>query len=164
VGAIYERYRPLRDLEGLTAEPRAGLEETVHGIYEALTASLSREPRVMPAMLADLFSRPDGPTGQVFQRYFPRALGSVGGWLAAEIRAGRIRALPVPLLIQQLIGPLAVHLLFRPAMERGAGSDLPSVGEACALFADAFLRAVAVPGGAPGAAPSQPLKELESES
>src|SRR6266498_4620938 len=88
------------------------------GIYQALAASLLREPRVMPAMLADLFSRPEGPTGRVFLRYFPRALDSVGGWLAAEVRTGRIRALPVPLLIQQLIGPLGVHLLFRPAMAR----------------------------------------------
>jgi AcrR family transcriptional regulator len=162
LGAIYERYSPLRDLEGLTAEPRADLVETVHGIYQALAASLSREPRVMPAMLADLFSRPEGPTGRVFQRYFPRAMGSVGGWLAAEIRAGRIRALPVPLLIQQLLGPLAVHLLFRPAMARGPGSDLPTGEEACALFADAFLRAVAVSGTAPSQTSKE--KELESES
>ncbi len=149
LGAIYERYSPLRDLEGLTAEPRADLEETVRGIYQALAASLLREPRVMPAMLADLFSRPEGPTGRVFLRYFPRALDSVGGWLAAEVRTGRIRALPVPLLIQQLIGPLGVHLLFRPAMARRAGADLPSVEEACAVFADAFLRAVAVPSPRP---------------
>jgi hypothetical protein len=29
---------------------------------------------------------------------------SVGSWLAVEVRSGRIRPLPVPLLIQQLIG------------------------------------------------------------
>jgi AcrR family transcriptional regulator len=146
LGAIYERYSPLRDLEGLVAQPEAGLEDTVRAMYRALAVSFTREPRVLPAMLADLFSRPEGPTGRIFQRYFPRSLDSVGGWLAAEVRAGRIRGLPVPLLIQQMIGPLAVHLLFRPAMERGAGLDLPSVAETCEVFADAFLRAVAVSG------------------
>jgi AcrR family transcriptional regulator len=168
LGAVYERYSPLRDLEGLIAEPRAGLEETVHGIYRALAASLSREPRVMPAMLADLFSRADGPTGRIFQMYFPRTMDSVGGWLAAEVREGRIRALPVPLLIQQMVGPLAVHLLFRPAMVRMAGPDLPSVEDTCAVFAEAFLRAVAVPmAKAPSSVRSaapQRLQERESES
>jgi AcrR family transcriptional regulator len=168
LGAIYERYSPVLDLESLTAEPRAGLEETVRGVYRALVASFSREPRVAPAMLADLFSRPEGPTRRIFQRYFPRVLDSVGGWLAAEIRAGRIRGLPVPLLIQQLIGPLAVHLLFRPAMTRELGWDLPSVEETCAVFADAFLRAVTVPTAeAWSGSPSptyQPSNALESES
>ncbi len=103
LGAIYERYSPLRDLEGLVAEPEADLEATVRAMYRALALSF-------------------------------------------EVRAGRIRGLPVPLLVQQMIGPLAVHLLFRPAMERGAGLDLPSVAETCEVFADAFLRAVAVPG------------------
>lgn len=145
LGAIYERYSPILDLESLTAEPRAGLEETVHGVYRALVTTFSREPRVAPAMLADLFSRQDGPTGRIFTRYFPRVMDSVGAWLAAEVRAGRVRPLPMPLLIQQLVGPLAVHLLLRPAMQ-GLGWALPSVDETCEVFADAFLRAVAVPG------------------
>jgi AcrR family transcriptional regulator len=165
--AIYERYSPLRDVEGLVAEPAAGLEETVHGICRALAASFGREPRVLPAMLADLFSRPEGPTGRVFQRYFPRALDSVGGWLAAQVQAGRIRTLPVPLLIQQLLGPLAVHMLFRPAMGRELGPDLPSVEETCGVFADAFLRAVALPGAeVPSSVlsvPPPPSRELEGE-
>ncbi len=150
LGTIYERYSPILDLESLTAQPRAGLEETVHAVYHALVTTFSREPRVAPAMLADLFSRPDGPTGRIFKRYFPRILDSVGGWLAAEVRAGRIRPLPLPLLIQQLIAPLAVHLLLRPALTHGLGLDLPSVEEACEVFAGAFLRAVAVAGTEPG--------------
>jgi hypothetical protein len=84
-------------------------------------------------------------TGRIFGRYFPRALDSVGGWLAAQVRAGRIRDLPVPLLIGQLIGPLAVHLLLRPAIDHTPGPDLPSVEETREMFADAFLRAVAAP-------------------
>lgn len=163
--AVYERYSPLGELEDLVAEPRAGLEETVREIYRTLTASFSREPQVVPAMLADLFSRPEGPTGQIFQRYFPYALDRVGGWLAAQVHAGRIRALPVPLLIQQLTGPLVMYLLSRPAMERVPGLELPSAEETCAVFADAFLRAVAAPEAEPlssvRANPHQPSEEPE---
>lgn len=106
----------------------------------------------------DLFARPDGPMGRIFMRYFPRVLDSVGGWLAEEVAAGRIRPLPVPLLIQQLIGPLVVHLLFRLTMTRGVGWEPPSVQASCEVFADAFLRAVAVGRGEHpvGSSPSPP--------
>jgi AcrR family transcriptional regulator len=150
LGAIYERYSPLGDLETLIAMPQAGLEETVHAICRALVGSLSREPRVAPAMLADLLSRPDGPMAPIFQRYFPRAMNSLGSWFAAEVRAGRIRDYPVPLLIQQLIGPLVFHALFRPAMSGGQGLELPDAEEACAMFAGAFLRAMTLPEAAAG--------------
>ena len=135
-------YSPILDLESLTAEPQADLAETVREIYAALVAAFTREPRVAPAMLADLFSRPDGPTGRIFQRYFPRVLDSVGSWLAQEVQAGRIRPLPVPLLIQQLIAPLVVHLLLRPAIAHGMGWDLPSLEETSEIITQAFLRAV----------------------
>ena len=130
----------MRDLEDLIAAPGAGLDETVRAIYRALAVAFTRKPRVLPAMLADLFSRPQGATGRIFQRYFPRALDSVGGWLAAQVRAGRIRDLPVPLLIGQLIGPLAVHLLFRPAIDHIPGPDLPSVEEATRVGVRAACR------------------------
>lgn len=144
LAAIYERYSPVPEFESITAEPSARLEETVHGVYRAMVAAFAREPRVAPALLADLFSRPDGPAGRIFRQYFPRLLDSVGGWLAAEVRAGRIRPLPLPLLVQQLIGPLAVHMLLRPALRGDLARDLPGVEEACAVFADTFLCAVAV--------------------
>jgi AcrR family transcriptional regulator len=142
LAAIYERYSPIPDLENLTAESPASLEETVRSVYSALVRSLGQEPRVAPAMLANLFSRPDGPTSRIFRRYFPRLLDSIGVWLTAEVRAGRIRPLPLPLLLQQMIGPLVMHMLLRPALSRELGRDLPSVEETCAVFADAFLRAV----------------------
>ncbi|WP_157036220.1 hypothetical protein [Streptomonospora alba] len=39
-------------------------------------------------------------------------------------------------------------MMVRPALDRALGPDLPSVDDACAMFADGFLRAVAAaPGG-----------------
>lgn len=144
LAAVYERYSPITRLEGLVAESRESLKETVRGVYRMLADNMSREPRVAPAMLADLFSRPDGPVGALFRRYFPRALSSIGGWLDAEVRAGRIRPMPLPLLIEQLVAPLMVHLLLRPVMTRTQECDTPSLDEVCDVFADTFLRAVAM--------------------
>jgi AcrR family transcriptional regulator len=157
---IYERYSPIPDLEGLMADPPANLEEAVRGVYRALVASFEQEPRVTPALMADLFARPEGPAGRIFHRYFPRLLGTVGAWLVSEVRAGRIRALPLPLLVQQMVGPLAMHMLLRPALERELGADLPTVEEACTVFADAFLRSAAV-GGASGS-PAKDRDDPES--
>jgi AcrR family transcriptional regulator len=133
--AIYEKYSPLSDLEQLFAEAASDLEQTVSDFYQTMAVDLTREPRVAAAMLADLLGNPNGPAAKLFARYFPRALSSVGGWLETQMRAGRIRNLPVGLLMQQLLGPLLAHLLMRPVM----GEDLQ---EACAVFTDTFLRAV----------------------
>ena len=73
----------------------------------------------------------------------PRMLAGVGQWLAGEIAAGRIRDLPLPLLIQQMLAPIAVHTMLRPVVDNIPEVELPELDQACAVFADAFLRAVA---------------------
>lgn len=154
LNAVYESYTPLFDIEKLVARPSSSLEQTVREIYWALAAGLGRQPRIAPAMLADAFSRPDGAAGRLVQRYFSRALGSVGGWLAAEVAAGRIRPMTVTLLIQQLLGPLMLHLLSRPLMNEGVGRELPDPDEVCAEFAKVFVRAVGLPESGPAPAPA----------
>lgn len=146
--AVFERYSPILDLEEALARTGEGLEERVHGIYRVIAAGLAREPRVVPAMLADVFARPRGPaTRTLVGHVVPRMLAGVGGWLAEEVAAGRIRDLPLPLLVQQLLGPIAVHSMLRPALRDVPGADVPGVEETCAVFADAFLRATAAPPG-----------------
>jgi len=144
--AVFERYSPILDLEAALARTGEDLGARVHGIYRLIGAGLSREPRVAPAMLADVFARPDGPAAGILARHvFPRMLAGLGGWLAEEVSAGRIRDLPVPLLMQQLIGPIAVHAMLRPALRSAPGAAFPDPEETCAVFADAFLRAAATP-------------------
>ncbi|MEU2977361.1 TetR family transcriptional regulator [Streptomyces hirsutus] len=148
--AVYECYSPILDVEAVLAGPHEDLPETVRRIYRLLADALSREPRVLPAMLADALSRPEDPVVQsVYQRFFPRLLDGVGQWLTEEIAAGRIRDLPPLLLIQQMAGPVLSHLLLRPAAAHLPGADLPSTEEAIEVFAQNFLRAVALPPPAP---------------
>ncbi|MFD3683514.1 TetR family transcriptional regulator [Nocardiopsis sp. NPDC058631] len=146
LSAVFERYSPILDLEAAIARTGEDLRARVHGIYRLIAAGLSREPRVVPAMLADVFARPEGPSTEVLARHlFPRMLAGLGGWLAEEVAAGRIRDLPVPLLMQQLIGPIAVHTMLRPALRSVPGVEFPDPEQTCAVFADAFLRAAATP-------------------
>lgn len=142
--AVFERYSPILDMEAALAAPEDDLAARVHGIYRMLGTRFSREPRVLPAVLADVFARPEGPTVDMLARFFfPRMLASLGGWLAGEVAAGRIRDLPVPLLIQQLVSPIALHTMLRPALGRVPGIEFPEPEEVHTTFADAFLRAVA---------------------
>lgn len=143
--AVFDRYSPILDLDEVLSEPDAELGETIHRIYRALAEALSREPRVAPAMLAEAFARPTDPAVQaLLQHHVPLMLGSVGVWLATEIAAGRIRDLPLPLVIQQMLAPMAIHTMVRPAAAGIPEVLLPDLDQSCAVFAEAFLRAVAI--------------------
>ncbi|MEO3892227.1 TetR/AcrR family transcriptional regulator [Nonomuraea sp. B5E05] len=134
--AVFERHTPLLDVEELL--PGEDVETTVRSIYRALVRAFQHEPRVLPALVADVFSRPDGPAARVLRRQLHRYLTTIGTALSTHMKAGRIRRLPVPLVYQLMVAPLAVHLLTRPAL----GDGLPPVEEACEIFAEAFLNAV----------------------
>jgi AcrR family transcriptional regulator len=150
--AIYERYSPLSDLVDLFTHPTASLEQTVADFYQAMAAGLTREPQVAPAMLADLLASPHGPAARIFADYFPRAVSAVGGWLRQQVITGAIRDIPIPLLMEQLIGPFVAHLLLRPATGQ-TDWDIPDLEQACAVFTATFLNAVA-----PHGADAQPRR------
>ena len=135
--AIYERYSPLNDVLQLSADASTSLEASVAEFYRTLAGTLTREPRVAVAMLSDLLGNPRGIAARIFARYFPRVRASLGGWLQAHVRAGRIRDIPVPVLIQLLVGPLVAHVLMPPAIAHEVDLE-----KACAEFTAAFLRAV----------------------
>ncbi|MGP2440380.1 TetR/AcrR family transcriptional regulator [Streptomyces sp. JW3] len=142
--AVFERYSPILDVEAVLAGERTDLRSTVREIYSHMAAAFSREPRVLPAVFAELLARPhDDSVRPLVQHYLPRMFASVSRWLAAEIEAGRIRELPPLPLTQQLISPLVLHVLLRPTTEQLPDVPVPPLDEVCDTFADAFLRAVA---------------------
>ncbi len=142
--AVFERYSPLLDIEDFFTTPQGDLHSTVRQFYALIARTLNREPRVAPALLAEAFARPHSPAVQGLVRHnAPRLLASIGGWLNAEVQAGNVRDLPLPLLTQQLMSPVMLHMLVRPAMPQIPGVDLPDIETTCDVFADAFLRAVA---------------------
>ncbi|MFF4986400.1 TetR/AcrR family transcriptional regulator [Streptosporangium saharense] len=144
--AIFETHSPILDVEKVVRGPHADLGETVNRIYRLLAEALGREPRVIPAMFAEALARPGEPTLRALQQHFaPRMLAGLGAWMAEEVSMGRIRDLPLPLLMHQMIAPALVHFVTRPIVEQVPGMDLPSVEETCRMFAEAFLRAVSTP-------------------
>jgi hypothetical protein len=59
-------------------------------------------------------------------------------------QAGRIRNIPVLLLLQQLIGPLLGDVLSGSPMAREAVWDVTELEETCSVFTSAFLGTVVV--------------------
>jgi AcrR family transcriptional regulator len=143
LATMFDRYVPVPDLEALAADPPERIGQAVHAIYSALAEAFGREPRVLPAIFADLFGRPDGTAARILKANLPRMFASLGTLLTAQIQAGRLRPLPLPLLIQLMIGPMAGHMLLRPVLQDALGDILPSVEEVAQTFAEAFIRAAA---------------------
>ncbi|MEV5016150.1 TetR/AcrR family transcriptional regulator [Streptomyces sp. NPDC053780] len=144
--AVFERYSPILDVEAVLAAPSADLRSTVRTVYSLMAAALSREPRLLPAVYAEVLARPhDDSVRPITEQFIPRMFASVGRWLTAEIEAGRIRDLPLLLLMQQMTSPLMIHFLMRPTTDRLPHYSVPPVEDVCETFADAFLRAVTPP-------------------
>jgi AcrR family transcriptional regulator len=146
--ALFERHSPLLQIEDFFDDDHGDLRSTVRQLYGMIATSLTGEPRVAPAVLAEALARPDSPAIQnLLGHNAPRILASLGKWLIGEIEAGRIRDIALPLLIQQLIAPIAIHMLVRPAVPRIPGLELPDVDTVCDTFTDTFLRAVSTVAG-----------------
>jgi AcrR family transcriptional regulator len=142
--AVFDRHSPLLDIEEFLADPPTGLTEIVHQLYVLMAASFSRRPRVAPALFAESLGRPNSPAVRQLVSYTgPRVLQVVGHWLTTEIEAGRIRDLPLPLLIQQLLAPIGVHMMMRSGAASTAGPALPGIDTVCSVYTDTFLRAAA---------------------
>lgn len=142
--AVYDRYIPVVDIEALTVDAGTDLRFTVGNIYRLVAESLSQEPRVVPAMMAEALAGPVTDASQaLFGHAAPKILAALGPWLAAEVAAGRIRELPVPVLLQQMIAPIAMHTMLRPVLDTVPQIDLPELADCAEIFAEAFVRAVA---------------------
>jgi AcrR family transcriptional regulator len=141
---LFERYSPIPDFEDVLDTATDDLTATARRLYQALAAALGREPRVAPAILAEIFARPASPTVQTLSQHAaPRMLQVLGAWLNAQVQKGRIRDLPVPLLIQQLMGPMVMHMLTRPTLVNLAVVELPDLDTTCTELAANFVRALA---------------------
>ncbi|GLW07637.1 putative transcriptional regulator, TetR family protein [Microtetraspora sp. NBRC 13810] len=145
LAAVFERYGPVPDLEAIAADPPERLEDMVPAVYRAMVTAFRQEPRVLPAILGDVFTRAGGPGSEVMRVMLPRIEAGLRSLLMTHVAAGRLRPLPFPLLVQLLLGPLVVHALLRPTLEPVIGAEMPPIDQVCEVFADAFLRAAATP-------------------
>lgn len=140
--AVFNRHGPLGELEALAANSSDGPEECVRAICRAFIAAFEREPRVLPALFADLLSRPEGPASRLLKAKMPRAMRSIEALLGSQMTAGRSLGLPPTLIIELLLGPLFFHALFTPRISSGDRNGEPSADEFADKLTRSFLCAV----------------------
>lgn len=141
---VFERYSPIPVFEDVLDAATDDLAATIRSLYQALAARLAHEPRVAPAILAEVLARPASPTVQTLSQHAaPRMLEVLGSWFTAQVQRGTIRDQPTTLLIQQLVGPMVMHMLGRPALANFAEVELPDLDTVCELLTANFVRAVA---------------------
>lgn len=139
LAAVFDRHSPLPELIAVAQDPPAGLEPLVRQVYRTLITVLHREPRVFPALLSDLLSRPTGPAAELMRGNAPKVVGAMAALFGPYQASGALRPLPFPILLQLLTGPMLLHLVLRPGLEPAL--PVPPIDEATELFAAAFLRA-----------------------
>lgn len=144
LAAVFERHGPVIELEEFAAEQPESLEETVRGLHRIFIGAFHREPRVVAGLLSEVMARPHTPIAEMSRTTFPRLFRVFSELLLPYVQAGRLRDHPLPLLVQQLIGPLLAHLMLRPTLESVVPGGLPPIDVASEEFVRMYLRAVAV--------------------
>lgn len=117
---------------------------SVERLYRRIALVLAREPRVAPAMLSEILARADGPVLEaIAETIVPRMYASVGQWLQGLVADGRIRDLPLLMLVHQLVAPIIVHLMAGPSVPARSPFTSTDAEVACVEYAETFIRAVA---------------------
>src|SRR5262245_56772819 len=101
---------------------------------------------VLEALFAEALAKPNGTVMRLLrERILPRITAIVGGWLAAQIRAGRCADLPLPVLLPLFVSPISVHVIARRRLVE-AGRPVPDPDSVIETMTDAFCRAVGARG------------------
>ncbi|TMD56275.1 MAG: TetR/AcrR family transcriptional regulator [Chloroflexi bacterium] len=80
----------------------------------------------------------------VLEEAAPRMIGALGGYMLAQMEAGRLRRTHPLIAIQSFIGPIIVHVLLQPMVAEGLGISIDSEA-AVREFADNWVRGMTPP-------------------
>lgn len=131
MAAIVAEYSPfprvVSIVEGAEGMP---FEEVMQQIFDALLRFIDQHGGFFRAIISEIQTNPE--LGTVFQRNVAGPLIQVvGGYLTSQMARGGVRPLPPILLLQAVMGPLAVHMLTRSLVQQmGIQLDLAEVRDA----------------------------------
>jgi AcrR family transcriptional regulator len=139
--AVAERYSPMPSMVRALADPPDDLATATRLLYRQIVDSVFGEPAVMPALLAEVLSRPDGALARhVRSSYLTRVAALIDGWLSPYVESGRIRPMPAAVLASLYAGPLLMlnfgRIVTRSPLLRDERDLIVND------LADAFVRAV----------------------
>lgn len=144
--AVIERYSPLLPVREVV-ESRIGedtsLRHDVRLLYGTVINKLEPEAGTMRSLLAELLSDPGSDVAQAFRDwYIPQLTSVLIPVFARHMERGAIRPLPIPIVAQMFIGPMALHIGTRGFVINQMKFELPDADATVDLFTDLFCRAV----------------------
>jgi AcrR family transcriptional regulator len=118
----YSPFRPVVDrLEQIRDRPP---EEVVPEIYRLAAPIAAANIGILRAVFTEVTAgSPDAIAGA--GRPILGMVRALGGYLAQQMAAGRIRRMDPTLAVQAVFGPLVFHILTRPYAKQIAGLDVP---------------------------------------
>jgi len=137
--AILLAYSPFEPVMALLARaadlpPDQVVPQVVLAAYQAV----ARRRGIVRTLLLEITSMAP-ETQQAFAETGARAFATFGGYLAAQMAAGRLRRIHPMLAVQSLVGAVVLHLLAEPVFSQ-AGVEAPGGEEAVMEFARLWLR------------------------
>jgi AcrR family transcriptional regulator len=141
--ALVRRYSPFEAIERTLAElGDRPPEEVLPAVARA--AAVAVEPRI--GIARSLLFEVTSGTPEAMEGAAPvmrRMLEAIGGYLARQAAAGRIRPIHPILAAQAFIGPVFFHVLTRPIAQRVAHFEMP-LEAAVTELAEAAVRGLAI--------------------
>lgn len=133
LGALIERYAPFEEVLALLERKRgAPPQELVPDLARTIMRSaLPRQAVVRTVLMEATSGSPRNLPG--IRPVLQRALGAVSEYLLDQMAAGRLRRMHPILALQVLLGPVAFHVITRPAAEQVIGMDVEPDAAADAL-------------------------------
>ena len=137
--AILLAYSPFEPVMALLAraEDRPP-DEVIPEVVLAAYRTVARRRGIVRTLLLEITSMAP-ETQEVFAETGVRAFATLGGYLAAQMTAGRLRRMHPMLAVQSLVGGVVLHLLAEPVFSQ-AGMDSPGGEDAALQLAQVWLR------------------------
>ncbi len=138
---LLRTYSPLETVAELVERmhdrpPEEVIPAVAHELYGAIAPRLG----VIRTIFFEVTAM-DPDTEEAARYLVGRLLAGIAAYIAAQMGAGRIRAMHPMIALQSLVGPIFMHTITRPLAERLAGLDLPPQA-AVEQLAQNWLRAM----------------------
>ena len=145
--AVIERYSPLLPVREASAvamqSDSVDLRRDIRMLYGTVLPRVLEEWPMLRSLIAEVLRNPGSDVGRAFREwYLPQITAVLVPLFSRHLEHGTVRPLPLPVLVQMLIGPVALHGASRAIVTNELGIELPDVNETIDMFTDLFCRAV----------------------
>jgi AcrR family transcriptional regulator len=150
IKAVIERYSPLIPVrEAFVVAMQAetvDLRRDIRLLYGMVLPRVLEEWPMLRSLVGEVIRNTGSDVNHAFREwYLPQITAVLVPLFSRHIAHGTVQPLPMPVLVQTLIGPVALHGVTREIVTGELGIELPDLDATIDIFTDIFCRAVGVP-------------------